>query len=251
MKRAAWTIFLCAACGEPAGDPSAAGPTTTAPEPAASSRDRDQALVHLRALASLELDPIETRERACDDTELALQAPGEAARALTTRVVEARAEARTLLPLSINAQLESVSLAELEEGLHGLSTSIDPARAEREVGRLGEQRFVGVFHVTRFQQPKWIWRLDRKRPEWVAGHLETWLAVHDAQSGERLCQTRILVIGDTTDAPLTSRHKSETQQRLTTALGTELRARVPAALGRLSAVLTLSPRLGAGAATAP
>lgn len=197
------------------------------------------ARVAVRALGSVELDPLEARERACDDASLAQAAPSEASRVLTTRFAEARPEAKALLPMSVTERLELPQLPLLESALSGVHGPEASTRALARVAELRQSRFIGVFHVTRFGMPRWIWRLDRKKPEWVAGHLETWLALHDAQSGERLCQTRIWIENDTKDAPLTRRLRADVRDRLTAELGRALEAETPTALRRLSHTLSL------------
>ncbi len=233
-------LGACLSCShDPVGTSIDGTKAAPALEAAAPPRDLSEARLQLRALFGLELDPVKARHASCDDGLLVELAPEEGARVLSTRVVEARPEARTLLPLSISELLESTSLSRLESALSSMGSEADRRLAQDEVRSLATQRFIGVFHVTRFQEPKWIWRLDRKKPEWVPGHLETWLQIHDAQSGERLCQTRIFVTNDTREAPLTQRQKAVTRERLTAELGRETRKEAQGALSRISRALSL------------
>jgi hypothetical protein len=210
-----------------------------AEENAAPSAAALDAKIAVRALASVELDALEQRERSCDDAALATAAPSPEARVLTTRFAEARPEAKALLPLSVTEPLELPQLPLLESALSGVHGPGALARALERAAALRQSRFIGVFHVTRFGMPRWIWRIDRKKPEWVPGHVESWLALHDAQSGERMCQTRLWVENDTKDASLTRRLRADTRDRLTDELGRALEVEAPIALRRLSRVLVL------------
>ncbi len=203
------------------------------------SRDMERARLAVRALGSIELDPLKRREQACNDAELSAAAPTEPARVITTRFAEARLVAKALLPMTVTEPLELPRLPLLEAALSGVHGEEASREALERSTALSKRRFVGVFHVTQFGLPRWIWRLDHKKPEWVRGYLETWLALHDGQSGERLCQTRIWVVSDGKDAPLSRRLRADTRNKLTRALGHALKREAPAALRRLSRVLTL------------
>ncbi|MEZ4225464.1 MAG: hypothetical protein R3B13_31215 [Polyangiaceae bacterium] len=243
MRRPLLALCLLAlGCqGSPAPTPGieALKPAASAPDTLPLSREAEQARLAVRALSAVELDAIDAHERACDDAALSAAATTSDARVVTVRVADARYDSKSLLPLSITEPLSLPNLAELDGAISGVSGPEASARAREIAEGVRTRRFIAVAHITRFAMPRWIWRLGHKKPEWVAGHLEAWIAIHDAQSGERSCQTRVWVVNDTKDAPLRRRLRGDTRDRLVDALAEALVAELPKAIRRLTGVLSL------------
>ena len=140
------------------------------------------------------------------------QASTDDARTLAFRAQDARFEKKNLIPLRVTRAFTSVDAPALESQLMR-DEALDLAKSRIEW--LAARRYVGVFHVTDYAEPHWISLADRAKAEWVPGWIVAWLVVHDARSGAALCSTQVHVKNDVTNAPLGSRTRSETTERLT------------------------------------
>jgi hypothetical protein len=168
--------------------------------------------------------------RACPSE--VLQAP--ASKRVVVLARDARVEPRDLLPLRLTERLASPELAVLQADV---SASEPTDRVLSKLDELSLRRFAGVFHVLDYQAPRRIRRIDRPRPEWVAGILVAQFAVYDLDRHEPLCQAHIVVRNDVRDAPLSRRLEAQVRERLTRALADELKQEARRALGDLGAGL--------------
>ncbi len=245
----ALVLTLAGACDAPRPRSSRAqpdaGPTPVvdAKRTASVAAARAKIRARIRRHAAL---PKKIGEKRCEDSELVRRAKDSAARVLQLTTEDARYQAKSLLPLSITDQLTVPRWTALEDALAGVG---DPSANDVDVGgalaavRLHDQRrFLGTYHVVYFRVPKRIHKLGKRKAEWVAGVLDTWFVIHDASSLEPLCQTRLTVRNDVKDAPLAVRLKSDTRNALVRTLGRELRDATPAAVSRISGVLTAPDR---------
>ena len=94
------------------------------------------------------------------------QASTDDARTLAFRAQDARFEKKNLIPLRVTRAFTSVDAPALESQLMR-DEALDLAKSRIEW--LAARRYVGVFHVTDYAEPHWIWRLDRAKAEWVPG----------------------------------------------------------------------------------
>ncbi|MCA9594543.1 MAG: hypothetical protein KC776_14565 [Myxococcales bacterium] len=240
-------LALCAlavsACDPPHKAPA---PPREEPHPAAADRAAKVAAARSKTRAHLgrhATRPRKIAEKTCDDSELKRRAPDSAARVLTLATEDARYEAKSLLPLRITNQLTVPRWTDFEDVLAGVGDRgqtpevID--EAVRGVERESARRFLGVYHVLYYSVPKRIHKLGKRHAEWVAGVLDAWFVIHDAQSLTPLCQAHITVRNDVKDAPLAVRLKSDTRDALVTTLGGELRSASKEALSRMTGVLTM------------
>ncbi len=214
-------ILALAACDElhrPTPLPALAKPTASAASETAPGNRAAYELLRLRQ--RLAPPPLDRTKTPCSDQ------LGKARPVLFLRQVDERAESRHLLPLRITEQLESHELdrlaAAFEPGEVRLRNLGDAARVLRELTELGERRYLGVYHVTEYSGPELILRVGKLHREWVAGRLHAWFVLYDLKSRERLCSGEIAVSNDTRDAPITSRLRSETRERLEVELGQKL-----------------------------
>lgn len=171
-------------------------------------------------------------ERRCPDDVIAR--PSE----LVLRVKDARYEKKLLLPLLATRHLTWPDASALEQVVVREQGELAPGVVP-EIETLSAARHVGVFHVIQFSPPRRIFRPNKIKPEWVPGIVTAWFAVHDAKGGAPLCSTHMLVKNDVSQAPLMLKLRAETADALTESLGRELRSRAPAALDRMSKLLTM------------
>jgi hypothetical protein len=205
--------------------------------PAKAARAQVQAM-----LAREMVRPQRFAEQRCPDAELGSRPA--AARELSLRVVDARYDKRRVIPMRVTRHVTAPDLNRLDQVLAGVEAPQELAAAATSVERLSRQRYVGVHHVVHYVAPKWVVRVGRVKPIWEAGRLDSWFAVHEAETGKALCATRITVIGDATGAPIRVRLRSETRDRLTDSLGDGLRRATSGALARISGALLLPGAAG-------
>jgi hypothetical protein len=223
----ALTCFGC----KPDPSPVPPEPSRPAVEP---GPDRKALLQKLEPwLTRVDEAPKRFSEKHCPD-----DATGNAKPELVLRVEDARFEKKILLPLSITHHLTWPDPLALEQALVRRRSTLG-ANVPSEIETLARARYVGVFHVLEYSPPRRIFRPNHMHPEWVAGWLGAWLAIHEAKGGALVCATHFIVKNDVSQAPLAIRMKSETTEALTEALGSALRLEAPAALGRITRVLAL------------
>lgn len=160
-------------------------------------------------------------------------------RLLSLRVVDARYDKRWVLPMRVTRHLTAPDLNQLEAVLAGADESGDPKSALAAVARFSRQRFIGAYHVIHYESPKWVVRADSMRPRWNAGRLDAWFAIHEAATGIPRCAARLTVIGNAEGAPVRARLRSDTRDKLTTALGVRAREATRDALARIAPELKL------------
>jgi hypothetical protein len=175
----------------------------------------------------------------------------EADRTLLLRSQDSRIVRKHLLPLLLTAHLSSHDLDPVRQHLSGADAEFSAALLGRpvshkaarmalaELSALERRRFAGVYHVIHYGAPRLIHKLGRRRPEWVPGMLDAWLAVYQRDDEHSLCQVRVTVRNDTRDAPIRRRRRSQTRERLIRQLGRALRAQSRIALARISSALRL------------
>lgn len=152
---------------------------------------------------------------------------------LVLRVEDQRFEKKILLPLIVTRHLTWPDASALDESLVREHAEL-PKNVVPEVEALAMAEHVGVFHVIQYSPPRRIFRMGHMKPEWVAGILTAWFAVHDAKTGAVACSTHMIVKNDVSQAPLSLKLRAETAEALTESLGRELRAQAPMALKRMS-----------------
>ncbi|MEB2314166.1 MAG: hypothetical protein OZ921_19860 [Sorangiineae bacterium] len=182
--------------------------------------------------------PRKLDDERCDDARLRAAGSGDALELALTAVDE-RPGAKNVLPLVVTRALIAPEPAELALALEGIAPERAPGEALGEAEWLERRRYLGVYHVLDFGLPRRFHRPERRHAEWDAGRLDALFVIHDAASGAPLCQSRLTVHGDATGAPLAVRLRSDVRDRLTRALGAELRRRTPAALAGMSGALRL------------
>lgn len=187
--------------------------------------------------------PANLKESACPDGEIAAVAKTPEERVLSLTVREGRWEPKSLVPLKVTQPVTQPDFAALETKLAGIGDGDDADvlldSAVREMEQQRRRRYVGVLHVIDWAQPKRIHKLNKRKPEWVAGRVQAMLVIHDAASATPLCQTRVFVQNDVSEAPLAARLMSDTRDDLTAKLGQLLRAEVEPAVARITKVLTM------------
>ena len=161
-----------------------------------------------------------------------LQAP--ASKRVVVLARDARVEPRDLLPLMLTERLASPELAVLQADV---SASEPMESVLSKLDELSLRRFAGVFHVLDYQAPRRIRRIDRPRPEWVAGILVAQFAVYDLDRHEPICHAHIVICNDVREAPLSRRLEAQVRERLTRELADELKQEARRALGDLGAAL--------------
>ncbi|HLV22191.1 MAG TPA: hypothetical protein VKZ49_14960 [Polyangiaceae bacterium] len=184
--------------------------------------------------------PVERELGACP--KLALTDP--AARELVLTVDDARVEAKTLLPLALTRRLTTAQWERVRtEDEWGNDASplaaLDPARARAELDRLERLRYRAVFFVTGFVHPRVIRRIDRPKPQWVAGQLVGKLVLFDMDGSRPLCDTLVSVQNDVSAAPISRRLRAQTRDALVDDLADRFRRAAPAAVARLAPELQL------------
>jgi hypothetical protein len=179
--------------------------------------------------------PKRRRESRCSN----LGALGEGERELSLRVVDARYDTRAVLPLRVTRHLTEPDLNQLDAVLSGIESTKEPRAALESVARFGKRRFVGAYHVIHYGSPKWFVRAGKLKPSWDAGRFDAWFAIHDADTGQPRCTARITIVGDAQGAPLRARLRSETRDKLTTALGERARRATLDVVGRIAPELRL------------
>lgn len=188
-------------------------------------------------------------ERKCPDNRLATEP---ASHVLLLRSVDARIEPKHLLPMQLIAgTTHDGGLHRVREQFEDPSETVDlglPGRlrgpesallAQKELVKHGEQRYLGAFWILHYQKPDLIYRLGAPRKEWVAGQVVSWLVIHDRVAGEPLCEVSVTASNDTRDAPISSRLRSDTRERLERELAEELLTSARRRLPRITAVLRL------------
>jgi hypothetical protein len=206
---------------------------------ASAAPSRAQLLEKLRPWLTRQDDkPKKLSQRPCPDEAIRAAASSDDERTLALRAQDGRWEKRSLIPLRVTREVTSPDPTSLESTLISKGTRLD-AKLGDQVDWLARRHYVGVFHFLDYSGPRVIHRLNRAKPEWVAGWALTWLVVHDAKSGEALCATQIQVKNDVSAAPLEKRRRSDVTEQLTTALGRKLREAAPAALAKISSELRI------------
>jgi len=147
---------------------------------------------------------------------------------------DARVEPRDLLPLMLTERLTSAELAVLGVDVSA-SQPIEGVLSKLE--DLSRRRLAGVFHVLDYQAPRRIRRIDRPRPEWVAGILVAQFAVYDLDRHEPLCHAHIVSRNDVRDVPLSRRLEAQVRERLTRELGDKTKQEARRVLGDLGPAL--------------
>jgi hypothetical protein len=168
----------------------------------------------------------------CPDPTVRERTPDQSGRVLVLRELDQRTESRHLLPLRIAEQLRTHELDHLgryfEAGAGSasfethLGSGRDRDRVLGELGRLGERRYLGVYHVTEYAGPELVLHVGEIRRKWEPGTLQAWFVVYDLDTKERLCAVDLKVRSDTRDAPISARLRSETRQNLEVELGRQL-----------------------------
>jgi hypothetical protein len=185
--------------------------------------------------------PKRLKESRCSD----LGTLTEDERELSLRVVDARYDTRSVLPLSVTRNLTEPDLNQLDSVLAGIESADKPRAALDQVARFSKRRFVGTYHVMVYGSPKWFVKAGKLKPSWDAGRFDAWFAVHDAATGLPRCAARVTIIGDASGAPLRARLRSETRDKLTSALGERARQATSEALARIAPELRLPAQLAA------
>jgi hypothetical protein len=169
--------------------------------------------------------PLERVRQHCPDPTIHQHSPDDASRTLVLRQVDHRVESRQLLPLRITDQLRTHELDELGRHFETGRDSGGERDADRllgELGRAGQHRYLGIYHVTEYAGPQLVLRVGELRRKWEPGSLHAWLVIYDLEAKQRLCAFELGVRSDPRDAPTSSRLRSETRQRLEVELGRSL-----------------------------
>lgn len=214
-----------------------------------------RALSHLEAQVAFKRHEVEQRENT--NWELPTKAKDQACGPLTTgkpgadQLVllarDARVDSRQLLPLRLLQSMTSNDLLELES--HYAASSQAGAKRELRSVRDGElalvklrelaqRKYAAVFHITHYVEPKFFHDPKKRKPEWSAGWMMGWLAVHELGEPEASCQWRIDVRGEASDASLARRLRETTKRQLISDLAERFREAGKRAHMRLGTGLT-------------
>ncbi len=160
---------------------------------------------------------------------------------------DARVDTRQLLPLRLLQSMASNDLLQLEPH-YAASSQAGAKRKLRSVRdgelalvklrQLAQRRYAAVFHVTHYVEPKFFHDPKKRKPEWNAGWMLGWLAVHELGEPEATCQWRIEVRGDAGDASLARRLREATKRQLILELAVRFREAGKRAHSRLGTGLT-------------
>jgi hypothetical protein len=164
---------------------------------------------------------LERVRQRCPDQAIHQESPDDASRTLILRQVDERAESRELVPLRITEQLRTHELDDLGRTVEA-GRKRDGEQVLRELGRVAQRRYLGVYHVTEYAGPELVLRVGELRRKWAPGVLRAWLVLYDLAAKERLCAVDLTVQSDPGGAPTSSRLRSETRQRLEVELGRNL-----------------------------
>jgi hypothetical protein len=217
--------------------------------------------VELRQRLGRRFELTDHRDRPCPSTAPGLDSADPETAVLGFDVDDARAEGKTLLPSAFTETLSTPELDRLSAHFQGagtlgatldsaqafqwLKSEADGAAALEELDRLRRHRYRAVYHVLEYTEANLIYSLRHNRREWTTPLASAWLAVHDVESGEALCQTLISARTDTEGFPVTRRTREEVRARLVLALGAELRRQALVALPRLDGRLRVPSGYGA------
>jgi hypothetical protein len=185
----------------------------------------------------------------CPDAAIRSQTAG-AEPLLSLSFADSRYEARSPLPLSLTAPLESDEAAQVSRFFEAranagsfmtslLRSEAHAVAAQRAVEHLEQRQYKGVFHILRFVKAQLIRKKNKLRREWTRGGLEAWLVVYDLDSSESLCSTRLFTMNEVDAEPISLRLRPDTEQKLVRALGEQMRAESAKALSTISDVLRI------------
>jgi hypothetical protein len=158
---------------------------------------------------------------------------------LLTLVRDSRIEPRHLLPLRLTERLASSELAMLAADTAGSKNHEDTLR---HFDQLSARRFVGVFHIVDYAAPQRIRRIDRPKPEWIAGVLVAAFTVYDLDRHDPQCHVQLVVRNDVKDVPLSRRLQARVRERLIDELADLLHSEAERAIGGITRELTLRKR---------
>lgn len=247
-------LAALAACDAPASATLPARPAVVAP---ARRQLRDLSMrvsyemIQLRARIERRFELVDHRSKPCAADTFQLD-PADAETAVVGfGVADARSDAKTLLPTAFTEALPSVDLApiarhfrtpaespasfqDVAPAFRLLKSEADGAAALEELARLRRRRYQAVLHLIDFREAALIYDLRHNRREWAPGAATAWLAIHDADSGNALCQTLVSATNDTEGVSVARRSREDMRGRLIAALGAGLRREALAALPRLA-----------------
>ena len=184
---------------------------------------------------------LDTRRCPDDDLREAGDAP-----MLHLRVRDSRADRRQLVPLSVTNRLAPDELEPIRKrfaqptdelatpSFRRLASLEVATSAKRELAGLAARPFLAVAHVINYGEPLLTRKPNARRRHWVPGVLDTMLVVYDIRKSEPLCQVRVTVRNDTTDAPVWIRLRSDTREDLKRQLGDEWHVKAVTELGQIS-----------------
>lgn len=156
---------------------------------------------------------------------------------LLTRVIDARWERKSPLPMSLTQALSTAELNDIRNLLGQENARTAGKRTETALEGLTHLESIthaAVFHVIHHEPARVIHKLGQIRPEWVPGVLSAWLVIHRANDLEPLCQTQIVVQNQLKDAPLSRRLRPELMARFERELYAQSWAEAKSRLTRIS-----------------
>jgi hypothetical protein len=115
----------------------------------------------------------------------------------------------------------------------------DAAHVQQQLAELAARPFVAVAHVINYAEPRLTLKPNARHREWIPGVLDAILAIYDADDDDPICQIRVTVRNDVTDAPIRVRLRSDTREQLKHRLGEHWRSRAARELPRISSFLEL------------
>jgi len=145
---------------------------------------------------------------------------------------DARVDTRQLLPLRLLQNLASNDLTQLEPyyakssqagAKRRLRSVPDGELALAKLRELARRKYAAVFHITHYAEPNFFHDPKKRKPEWNAGWMMGWLAIHELGEPEASCQWRIDVRGDAGDASLARRMRESTKRQLISNLAERFR----------------------------
>lgn len=193
--------------------------------------------------------PVDHERTRCPDETLR----SGAASTVIVRTRDSRRERRSPLPLRLVTSLESDEFSAVLTHLSGGAAALwEPAQAKpvspeaasavlEELRALGERPYLAELHVEGYADPRLFRRKDAPRSEWAAGYVSGRLVVFDLDAKRPICHAPVYARGDATGAPIRTRLRETTRERLRKELQDKAWSAMEAAMASISSRLHLPP----------
>jgi hypothetical protein len=184
--------------------------------------------------------------KTCPDAKIEDHAPDAPSRMLVVRTEDARPQAKNLLPLQLSEELRSHDFDRLEKlflptsgggALRMLANVRDFETAQNELEVLSRRRYRAQFLVTDYRNPRLVYKVTKNRREWLPGVIAARLVIFELDSERAICESLLVAVNDTRQAPTTFRSQENTRNRLVKMLAHLLQEQAVIALSRMTSTL--------------